>query len=143
MDVSWILAQLGVTELGSVLGTWFASYQSSFFPPFLTTLAQGWCCHAGIVCVPADHLVCSLHGARAGPAACAAPKEVTVLNKANERKRYFPSTHSTHSMPPIRRSKKPPPEGWELIEPTLDELNAKMREGVCRLCCARSMLFVN
>ena len=31
-------------------------------------------------------------------------------------------------MPKIRRSRKPPPEGWELIEPTLDELNKKMRE---------------
>lgn len=31
-------------------------------------------------------------------------------------------------MPKIRRSKKPPPEGWELIEPTLEELEAKMRE---------------
>jgi hypothetical protein len=28
-----------------------------------------------------------------------------------------------------KRSKKPPPEGWELIEPTLEELQAKMREG--------------
>ena len=32
-------------------------------------------------------------------------------------------------MPKFRRSRKPPPEGWELIEPTLDELDAKMREG--------------
>ncbi len=31
-------------------------------------------------------------------------------------------------MPKIRRSRKPPPEGWELIEPTLEELEAKMRE---------------
>uniref|UniRef100_A0A915I3U1 Protein BUD31 homolog n=1 Tax=Romanomermis culicivorax TaxID=13658 RepID=A0A915I3U1_ROMCU len=29
----------------------------------------------------------------------------------------------------VRRSRKPPPEGWELIEPTLDEFAAKMREG--------------
>lgn len=29
----------------------------------------------------------------------------------------------------VRRSKKKPPEGWELIEPTLDELDQKMREG--------------
>ena len=35
----------------------------------------------------------------------------------------------TLQMPKVRRSKKPPPEGWELIEPTLDELDAKMREG--------------
>jgi len=32
-------------------------------------------------------------------------------------------------MPKVRRSKKPPPEGWELIEPTLDELEQRMREG--------------
>ncbi|VDN09952.1 unnamed protein product [Dibothriocephalus latus] len=31
-------------------------------------------------------------------------------------------------MAPVRRSKKPPPDGWELIEPTLEELNKKMRE---------------
>lgn len=32
-------------------------------------------------------------------------------------------------MPKVRRSRKPPPEGWELIEPTLEELEQKMREG--------------
>lgn len=32
-------------------------------------------------------------------------------------------------MPKVRRSRKPPPEGWELIEPTLEELDQKMREG--------------
>lgn len=32
-------------------------------------------------------------------------------------------------MPKVRRSKKSPPEGWELIEPTLEELEQKMREG--------------
>ncbi|KAJ3645585.1 hypothetical protein Zmor_023228 [Zophobas morio] len=31
-------------------------------------------------------------------------------------------------MPKVRRSKKSPPSGWELIEPTLDELERKMRE---------------
>lgn len=31
-------------------------------------------------------------------------------------------------MPRVRRSRKQPPEGWELIEPTLDELDQKMRE---------------
>ena len=34
-------------------------------------------------------------------------------------------------MPKVRRgakSRKPPPEGWELIEPTLEELEQKMRE---------------
>jgi hypothetical protein len=33
-------------------------------------------------------------------------------------------------MPKWNRSKKPPPEGWELIEPTLDELESKMRDGL-------------
>ena len=33
-------------------------------------------------------------------------------------------------MPKVKRSRKPPPEGWELIEPTLDELDQKMREGI-------------
>lgn len=33
-------------------------------------------------------------------------------------------------MPKVRRSKKSPPEGWELIEPTLEELESKMREGI-------------
>ena len=37
-------------------------------------------------------------------------------------------------MPKVKRNRKPPPEGWELIEPTLDELEAKMKEG--------TMLFV-
>ncbi|KAI8796399.1 protein BUD31 [Biomphalaria glabrata] len=31
-------------------------------------------------------------------------------------------------MPKVKRSRKPPPEGWELIEPTIDELDQKMRE---------------
>lgn len=32
-------------------------------------------------------------------------------------------------MPKVRRSRKAPPDGWELIEPTLEELEQKMREG--------------
>ena len=32
-------------------------------------------------------------------------------------------------MPRVKRSKKSPPEGWELIEPTLEELDKKMKEG--------------
>lgn len=32
-------------------------------------------------------------------------------------------------MPKVKRSRKAPPDGWELIEPTLDELDQKMREG--------------
>lgn len=35
------------------------------------------------------------------------------------------------AMPKVKRSRKPPPDGWELIEPTLDELDQKMREGEC------------
>lgn len=31
-------------------------------------------------------------------------------------------------MGPVRRSKKPSPDGWEMIEPTIDDLNKKMRE---------------
>ena len=38
------------------------------------------------------------------------------------------------TMPKVKRSKKPPPDGWELIEPTLDELDQKMREGECEMC---------
>ena len=34
-------------------------------------------------------------------------------------------------MPKVKRTRKPPPDGWELIEPTIDELDAKMREGLC------------
>ena len=37
-------------------------------------------------------------------------------------------------MPKVRRSKKKPPEGWELIEPTLDELDQKLREGNVIYC---------
>uniref|UniRef100_A0A8P4K2B3 Protein BUD31 homolog n=6 Tax=Clupeocephala TaxID=186625 RepID=A0A8P4K2B3_DICLA len=33
-----------------------------------------------------------------------------------------------NNMPKVKRSRKPPPDGWELIEPTLDELDQKMRE---------------
>ena len=32
-------------------------------------------------------------------------------------------------MPKVKISRKAPPDGWELIEPTLDELDQKMREG--------------
>ncbi|KAJ3305689.1 Component of the SF3b subcomplex of the U2 snRNP [Kappamyces sp. JEL0829] len=31
-------------------------------------------------------------------------------------------------MPKIKRSSKPPPDGWELIEPTLAEIGRKMRD---------------
>lgn len=42
-------------------------------------------------------------------------------------------------MPKVRRSKKPPPEGWELIEPTLEELEQKMREGKSYLILVMSV----
>ncbi|KAK0088445.1 hypothetical protein PV325_011974 [Microctonus aethiopoides] len=38
------------------------------------------------------------------------------------------SVKSSKDMPKVRRSRKSPPEGWELIEPTLEELEQKMRE---------------
>jgi len=31
-------------------------------------------------------------------------------------------------MTKLRRMKKQPPEGWDIIEPTLEELEGKMRE---------------
>jgi bud site selection protein 31 len=31
-------------------------------------------------------------------------------------------------MPKIKRGQKEPPQGWDLIEPTLNELDKKMRE---------------
>jgi hypothetical protein len=34
-------------------------------------------------------------------------------------------------MPKHRQSKKPPPDGWDLIEETIEELDMKMREGMC------------
>lgn len=42
-------------------------------------------------------------------------------------------------MPKVRRSRKRPPDGWELIEPTLDELEQKMREG--KLTVFKIMLY--
>lgn len=42
-------------------------------------------------------------------------------------------------MPKVRRSRKRPPDGWELIEPTLDELEQKMREG--KLIVSKIMLY--
>lgn len=44
-------------------------------------------------------------------------------------------------MPKVRRSRKPPPEGWELIEPTLEELEQKMREGNLTLFLFVSLSF--
>jgi G10 protein len=46
-------------------------------------------------------------------------------------------------MPKVRRSKKPPPEGWELIEPTLDEIEQKMREGETYFCSTLGILSCN
>merc|ERR1712127_674963 len=41
---------------------------------------------------------------------------------------FIKSKTLSYTMPKVKRSKKPPPEGWELIEPTLEELEQKMRE---------------
>jgi len=41
----------------------------------------------------------------------------------------LPSSLFSSGMPKIRRSNKPPPEGWELIEPTLKEIDLKVRDG--------------
>jgi hypothetical protein len=43
---------------------------------------------------------------------------------------------SWNNMPKIKTSRVKYPEGWELIEPTLRDLEAKMREGVhiCLIC---------
>jgi hypothetical protein len=35
-------------------------------------------------------------------------------------------------MPKVRRSRKRPPEGWDLIEETLESMEQKMREGKLR-----------
>jgi G10 protein len=48
--------------------------------------------------------------------------------------RPFSLADCLREMPKIRRNKKPPPEGWELIEPTLDEFERKMREGERDVC---------
>ncbi|XP_057603470.1 protein BUD31 homolog isoform X3 [Hippopotamus amphibius kiboko] len=41
---------------------------------------------------------------------------------------------SGEKMPKVKRSRKAPPDGWELIEPTLDELDQKMREELYEYC---------
>lgn len=43
----------------------------------------------------------------------------------------FFANYLVEKMPKVKRSRKAPPDGWELIEPTLDELDQKMREGKC------------
>jgi bud site selection protein 31 len=40
-------------------------------------------------------------------------------------------------MPKIKTSRVKYPEGWELIEPTLRDLEAKMREGNVIFGCSR------
>lgn len=47
-------------------------------------------------------------------------------------------------MPKVRRSRKPPPDGWELIEPTLEELEQKMREGIeiLVICLVKNKLYI-
>ena len=41
----------------------------------------------------------------------------------------FSIKQTLKKMPKVKRGNKLPPDGWELIEPTLDELHRKMREG--------------
>ncbi|KAH0631976.1 hypothetical protein JD844_019937 [Phrynosoma platyrhinos] len=48
-------------------------------------------------------------------------------SKEAEEEKGEPRTYPKE-MPKVKRSRKPPPDGWELIEPTLDELDQKMRE---------------
>ena len=50
-----------------------------------------------------------------------AEKTTTAESSINKRLQF-------ETMPKVKRSRKPPPEGWELIEPTLEELDSKMRE---------------
>jgi hypothetical protein len=40
-------------------------------------------------------------------------------------------------MPKVRRSKKRPPEGWDLIEETLESMEQKMREGKRKMSIKR------
>jgi hypothetical protein len=46
-------------------------------------------------------------------------------------------------MPKIKTSRVKYPEGWELIEPTLRDLEAKMREGahICLICSYCGIFF--
>ena len=57
---------------------------------------------------------------------------------------YFVNSHFTNfiEMPKVKRTRKPPPDGWELIEPTIDELDAKMREGLFEDSLLTSLLTV-
>lgn len=72
--------------------------------------------------------------------------------RTKTRTAFVPSFFVEQSkMPKVKRSRKPPPDGWELIEPTLDELDQKMREGksdcpdvtttLCRRATARSLCY--
>jgi hypothetical protein len=44
-------------------------------------------------------------------------------------------------MPKVMTSRVKYPEGWELIEPTLRELQGKMREGWNIICFVHSLLY--
>lgn len=44
-------------------------------------------------------------------------------------------------MPKVRTNRITYPDGWELIEPTLSELEAKMREGEPFVLAANVLLF--
>jgi hypothetical protein len=55
----------------------------------------------------------------------------------------FKKHTSWNNMPKIKTSRVKYPEGWELIEPTLRDLEAKMREGVhiCLICSTCRIFF--
>ncbi|KAJ0691141.1 hypothetical protein HanOQP8_Chr11g0425771 [Helianthus annuus] len=44
-------------------------------------------------------------------------------------------------MPKVKTNRVKYPEGWELVEPTLNELQAKMREGLVSLSLKTHFLF--
>jgi hypothetical protein len=41
-------------------------------------------------------------------------------------------------MPKVRTTKQKPPAGWELLEPTILQLEQRMRDGSLRFVCLRS-----
>ena len=64
--------------------------------------------------------------------------DITNVNKLPSlKKKNVPDCEKFRKMPKVRLGRsagsgssrrRPPPEGWELIEPTLEELEGKMRE---------------
>jgi hypothetical protein len=55
--------------------------------------------------------------------------------------RFRTSHQGSGSMPKIKTSRVEYPEGWELIEPTIRELDAKMREGMVRWLFVSSTIY--